>query len=630
MSNSIEPSHSSQDTSSSDEVQSEDFDFLVVASGYFARPYIPHIPGLEKFTGKVVHSSTIRKGRHPIVHNDNDLSGNVVVIGGSMSGVEAASAAALSQSSALVESDSTSLNKPKASVHHIHSRPFWTLPTYPPRENADDTISFLPLDLAMYDLGRRPPGPIEYAIGPISAEKAAKTNAYFSSLLGSEYEEIGHIHSPRAGDETMSRPPWVAIGNEYAEFVRSRAITTTMGRVVSVDSRIEARVASIDIEKSDGGLKTIDNVSVLVMATGFTPFDSLSFLSADVLSALEYSEADPFLPLVLDQGGTLRSEMEEIGFVGFYRGPYWGVMEMQARFLGQIWANRSNTPQATHSQRHSLRILRDSETEPHRGQFPMGDYVGLMESFARTLGLNRAEVSVDDIHAGPVVPSRYAFRSQRIDDAEIQRTLNALRSTYAHDNETTQAAAAMAIFRALQGTWKFTRWSDEPELTGVLVYRPCYPSDPAYDREYIGEEYSEPSGQSSEHLPKWTSRSILRLSEGCTTRSTSRIEIHSLSPSQKAETGLDGYALDLTPLYREKENGEAIPGRYVIYASSSALTGSGDPQSVNAKGRYLYTFHFDGVSVTSWECIDRGQALAAGNGPIESQTIANSRTLFER
>ncbi|KAJ5219472.1 uncharacterized protein N7498_001571 [Penicillium cinerascens] len=53
-----------------------------------------------------------------------------------------------------------------------------------------ETVSFLPLDLAMYDLGRRPPGPIEYALGVISEEKVAKTNEYFSSLLGTEYKKI--------------------------------------------------------------------------------------------------------------------------------------------------------------------------------------------------------------------------------------------------------------------------------------------------------------------------------------------------------------------------------------------------------------------------------------------------------
>jgi len=60
-------------------------------------PCIPHIPGLETFTSKIVHSSFIQKGRDSFFASGNAQAIGNVVIGGSMSGVEAASAAALSQ-----------------------------------------------------------------------------------------------------------------------------------------------------------------------------------------------------------------------------------------------------------------------------------------------------------------------------------------------------------------------------------------------------------------------------------------------------------------------------------------------------------------------------------------------------
>lgn len=90
---------------------------------------------------------------------------------------------------------------------------------------------------------------------------------------------------------------------------------------------------------SSGQTKTIDNIDKIIMATGFEHFNSLSILPESVLSKLEYSSTDPFSPLILDKGGTIRSEIQDIGFVGFYRGPYWGVMEMQARFLGSLWSD---------------------------------------------------------------------------------------------------------------------------------------------------------------------------------------------------------------------------------------------------------------------------------------------------
>jgi Predicted flavoprotein involved in K+ transport len=160
-----------------DGVSSEDFDLIVIASGYFAQQYVPDIPGLKQFQsqGQIIHSSSLHYEREqPSFNETKDVNGQVVVIGGSMSGVEAASAVALRQSSSTLSTHRIEYPQ-ETKVHHIHSRPFWTLPTYLPHESSDGSPSFLPLDLAMYDLGRRPPGPIDYALGPIPEEKAVKT-----------------------------------------------------------------------------------------------------------------------------------------------------------------------------------------------------------------------------------------------------------------------------------------------------------------------------------------------------------------------------------------------------------------------------------------------------------------------
>lgn len=611
---------------------SEDFDFLVVASGYFARPYMPAIPGLERFTGRIVHSSECRKGREPFLNDRHGLaSGNVAVIGGSMSGVEAASAAALSQSSSIPEAALMIQDSTRHIVHHIYSRPFWTLPTYLPHETSDDTVSLIPLDLALYDLDRRPPGPIEYALGPIPEGKAAKTNAYFTSLLGSEYAQFGHMQDSNATDEAGSRPPWVAIGNEYAEFQRSGAIEATMGRAMAVHSDPDAAgLASIHVKTSDNDWRSLDNISVIVMATGFTPFESLSFLPADVLSTLEYSTNDPFVPLVLDKGGTLRSEIPDIGFVGFYRGPYWGVMEMQAKFLGRYWAGESNAPQITESQRQSLRLLRHADSECRRGQFPMGDYVGLMESFAKDLGLGRLELSSGENQSGPVVPARYVhFEDQCKGEAEIERALNALRTTSVPDHETARAAGALAIFRALHGKWKFTQWTPAggKGKSGTVILHPRHSSDPAYDREYVCAEYTEAAPESNE---LGTVKSMLRLSEAGVREDNSRIEIRPFLPTQDSASSSDGFALDLAPFYRKRRDGEYVQGQYVVHASNSPLTNAKHLTGDIAKGRYQYTFHFEGVSIIRWECIDLGRDNAGGKNMTGDHATVCCRYTYER
>ncbi|KAJ5771241.1 uncharacterized protein N7511_003292 [Penicillium nucicola] len=584
-------------------VFSEDFDQLVMSAGFFAQQYIPAIPGLDTFPGQIIHSSTLHRERDNL--KDITTKGQIVIIGGSMSGVEAASAIALHQSSGSLSSD-TILPSP-FKVHHIHSRPFWALPTYLPQES-DEMPSFLPLDLAMYDLARRPPGPIEYMLGPISEEKALKTNDYFQSLLGSSYAKYGHMHSDKESGQKV-QPPWVAIGNDYAEFVRAGTIKAAMGRVISVQSNCDTKLALVEYRHANGESVMIDDVAGIVMATGFMPHRSLSLLPDDVLSTLEYSTEDAFSPLILDQGGTVRSEMPDIGFVGFYRGPYWGVMEMQARYLGKLWSGQDETVVClTDNQRDGLRTLRSADPLLARGQFPMVDYVGLMESFARDLGIDRSVLSGDS-RSGPVVPARYLYgKSNHEDldfsDREAQKTLEDLRDSLIHGHDAAQKAAASAIFRALQGSWKSTKNasgssapSDE-NVTGDLTFYPRYPTSPAYDREYLCED--SPIGQSSQER----NRFIMRLAETCSDMATSRIEVWSVELADQLSAGVLVQTWELEPLGRDLGGESAVPGEYVIAAKSFGL---------RSGTRCLYTFHFKGVSISSWGCVESESGVGEGD-----------------
>ncbi|KAN0069942.1 hypothetical protein V8E54_012248 [Elaphomyces granulatus] len=57
---------------------------------------------------------------------------------------------------------------------------------------------------------------------------------------------------------------------------------------------------------------------------------------------------------------------------------------------------------------------------------------------------------------------------------------------------------AKAIFRALQGHWKFSRvlkgssdlglGNNEPSVSGAAFFHPRYPTDPHYESEYLYEE----------------------------------------------------------------------------------------------------------------------------------------------
>ncbi|KAJ5135313.1 FAD-dependent pyridine nucleotide-disulfide oxidoreductase [Penicillium bovifimosum] len=572
------------------EEESEDFDMVVVASGYFAQKYTPDIPGLGEFPGPVIHSSSLCHERENLLPvQDRDVTARIVVIGGSMSGVEAATAVALHQSSSILSTNRIPSAK-DIKVDHIHSRPFWALPTYLPHESSG-TPAFIPLDLAMYDLCRRPAGPIEYALGPIPPEKATKTNSYFHSILGDEYEQHAHRYSPSL---SSAKQPWVAIGDDYAEFIRSGMIQTSMGRVTSVHSNRDTGLASVLCDGSDG-CKTIDNVAAIVMATGFTPYRSLSFLPDEVLDTLEYSETDPFSPLILDQGCTVRSEIVDLGFVGFYRGPYWGVMEMQARYLGKLWSGPCAVSET--KQKQALREVRLADPNLARGQFPMGDYVGLMESFADDLGITRLSLDADARY-GPAVPARYVYGGVHSPGGQgsllakndaVGRTLDALRDALTAGHETAQQGAASAVFRALHGSWKQISSAGGEESTGTLSFHPRYATSPAYDREYVCVQTS--AGEQRQEKVRF----IMRLAETVSETASAWITIWSSGLTGTLSAGRVTQSWELGPLRHEMREGESVLGEYVVSAKAFDL---------DSGHEVLYTFHFQGVSVLSWTCVE--------------------------
>ena len=188
---------------------SEEFDLLVIASGYFAQQYIPAIPGLDQFPGRVIHSSTLHRERDNLT--DVTSQGQIVIIGGSMSGVEAASAVALHQSSTALSTEQ--IRPSAAKVHHIHSRSFWALPTYLPHESEETAYSY-PWTWQC-TISSSTPWPDRIRARPYLRGKSNKTQR-FQSLLGSDYERYGHMDSTQDSDKKI-QPPWVAIGNDYAE-----------------------------------------------------------------------------------------------------------------------------------------------------------------------------------------------------------------------------------------------------------------------------------------------------------------------------------------------------------------------------------------------------------------------------
>jgi hypothetical protein len=422
-------------------------------------------------------------------------------------------------------------------------------------------------------------------------------NNELQTLIGTDQSDIGD-GSLTVGEKEKQTPPWVAVNEKYAEFVRSGAINVILGRVDSANCTASRAVGEVDIIQANGQRRKVEAVAGIILATGFDPFDSLSFLSTDVLSTLEYSHGHAVLPVILESRGCIHTALPNLGFVGWYKGPYWGVMEMQARTLAQTWEADGNQAALTvlHSVHNTeevaqLRELRS--THELRAQYPMGNYVGLMESFARDLGISRIELANYGERKGPVVPARYACPSPTnpAPSGEITTTLQSLQALLSPSPSTSNmACVAKAAFRAIQGNWKLSRTlkSALPSFptgtfTGTASFHPRYPTDPQYDGEYLYEE-----------------EGILHTDQGASLRGTRRY-VYRYRESQGGH---------VSAWFVKPDDGKTVD--YFFHdLEFTALDAEKDPGVWHAKGSHhlcvqdnydsAYEFSFCGVSIKTWQ-----------------------------
>lgn len=111
------------------EVEERQFDYLLIATGFFGRPALPSHSGTETDV-PVVHSSEYRD-LEGLLGNTGRKGGKILVVGGQMSGVEIAATIGSHLSSAVNSpgSDAT-LDSASYSIHHVVQRPVWVFPRH--------------------------------------------------------------------------------------------------------------------------------------------------------------------------------------------------------------------------------------------------------------------------------------------------------------------------------------------------------------------------------------------------------------------------------------------------------------------------------------------------------------------
>ncbi|RGP74262.1 hypothetical protein FLONG3_6174 [Fusarium longipes] len=422
-------------------IETQNFDYLLVASGFFGKPIIPE--NLEKETSvPVIHSSHYRDIKS-LLSKSQSGGRKIFVVGGQMSGVEIAGTIAAHLSSEVNSPDPSKIaDVDKYSVHH---------PT-------NKAAPFLPLDFSSYNLNNRPK-PLTNTQGHIPEETAKVIHGIYKGVLGTNQSEFSPLLKTDSTND--DKQPYLAVSEWYTDFVRSGSITLSNGKIEA----LEGSTATL----SDG--TKIEDVAAVVVATGFNPSPCISYLPSDVLQALQFSPKHIDQPVALAFHGTHHPEVCDLGFVGFYRSPYWGVMQMQARFLAALWSDNVSPGRNSETFKSKLRddvsIQRtlDLRDDPRVSQFPMGDYLYLMNDIAEALGLQIREpitplvpnLPHNDLPLDMLTPARYSNPSDDQESKEAAtKSLEQTRKD-ATDGLTTSRFVAHAVFRSLLGTWKLER-----------------------------------------------------------------------------------------------------------------------------------------------------------------------------
>jgi dimethylaniline monooxygenase (N-oxide forming) len=337
--------------------ETEVFDHVIMATGFFSVPYTPEFPGLDQFRGEVRHAAQCDLAAR---NRDAFAGKHVLVVGPAFSGTEIA----------------CQIADYAASVTVSLRRPMWFIPRF---VTPTPGGTAWPYDLVFFN---RDPG-----------NRLLRKPYLFARELGGD---PGKASSELAFPAGCEPAPDMVITDDFLPLVRAHAIRVKRSASLSFDRR--------GAIFADG---TRQDVDAVVMCTGYST--SLPLLERRVLDELEFDPRDRLQPTLLHRQ-VFHPALPGLAFVGHYRGPYFPIMELQSRWIAGIIAGEIAPPTAA-AMRAGIAEERHIREATPRPQFPHGDFVRLADGLAREVGCFPLLPADHPLHnhlaRGPVIAAHY-------------------------------------------------------------------------------------------------------------------------------------------------------------------------------------------------------------------------------
>jgi dimethylaniline monooxygenase (N-oxide forming) len=396
--------------------ETEVFDDVIIATGFLSTPYTPEFEGLGQFQGEIRHAAQCDSADA----NHEAFSGRrVLVVGAAFSGAEIVSQIAPHAASVIV-----SLR-----------RPMWFIPHY---------VSARPG-------GRRYPWDLVFFNRDPQNRMLRKPHLFLSEIGGDPGAVSPELAFASGHDPSAN----MVIADDFLRDVREGVVRVKRTATLRFDKR--------GVIFADGAR---DDIDMVVMCTGYTT--TLPLFDKSVLTTLDFEPSDQLQPTLLHKK-VLHPDLPGLYFVGHFRGAYFTIMELQARWIARILAGELPPP-TEEAMRFGIEEERGVRRANPRPQFPYGDFVGLADALAREAGvLPRLppDHPLQPLFArGPVIAAHYRLAGPHANPELAERMIRATPAPLLEIDEPAAASRTPErasdppeerVMAALKGDWSIDR-----------------------------------------------------------------------------------------------------------------------------------------------------------------------------